>query len=97
MIWTKYAGGVGVIACLLAPTAAFAADATRSADALPAPTYQQIATAPTSGVRTSTKLERKSNALGGPGAIVAGTLAAGIVIGGIILAVSGDDEPDSAG
>ena len=97
MPWTKYAAGAGAIACLLTSTAAFATDATRSASAVPAPTAQHATVAPTNGVRTSTKLKKKSNAIGGSGAIIAGALATAIVIGGIVVATDDDNEPDSPG
>lgn len=97
MIWRKYAAGAGAIACLLTSTAAFAADAARSSHALPAASAQKAGAAPTDGLRTSSKLNKKSHALGGPGAMVGGILAAAIVAGGIIIAVDDDDEPDSAG
>ncbi len=96
MTW-KYAAGAGAIACLLTSTAAFAADATRSSAALPAASAQKVMTAPTDGLRTSSKLKKKSHALGGPGAIVGGVLAAAIVAGGVLIAIDDDDEPDSAG
>jgi hypothetical protein len=96
MTLKKYAAGFGAIACLLASTGAFAADATRSADTLPAPAAQQPL-APTNGIRTSTELRKKSKALGGPGAIVGGVLAAGIVVAGVIVATDDDDGADSPG
>jgi hypothetical protein len=97
MTWRKYAAGAGAIAGLLASTAAFAADATRSGGALPAVSAQKAMAAPTNGLRTSSKLKKKSHALGGPGAIVGGVLATAIVVGGVIIATDDDDEPDSAG
>ena len=90
----KYAAGLGAIACLLTSTAAFAADATRSSNALPT---AQTAVAPTNGVRTATKLKKKSNAISQGAAIGVGILAAAAVVGGVIVAVDSDDEPDSAG
>ena len=90
----KYAAGIGAIACLLTSTAAFAADATRSSHALP--TAQAALPAPTNGVRTSTTLEKKSNALNRDGVIAASILGA-VAIGAAIVVVADEDEPDSAG
>lgn len=90
-----YAAGVGAIACLLTSTAAFAADATRSSAALPAPAAQSTL-APTNGVRTATKLEKKSKAIGRSEMIGLGIVGA-VVVGGIIVVATQDDEPDSAG
>ncbi len=90
----KYAAGLGAIACLLTSTAAFAADATRSASALPAPAAQ-VQAAPTSSVRTATKLEKKSKLTGNEW-IGVGLIGA-VVVGGGILVATQDDEPDSAG
>jgi hypothetical protein len=93
----KYAAGLGAIACLLTSTAAFAADATRASTALPVPAMK-AAQAPINGVRTATKLKKKkSNAISQGAAIGVGVLAAAAVVGGIIVATDGDDEPDSAG
>jgi len=94
MTRTKYAAGLGAIACLLTSTAAFAADATRSSSALPVVGAQK---APTTSVRTSTKLKKKSNAISQGAAIGVGVLAAGAVVAGIVVATDSDDEPDSAG
>jgi len=93
----KYAAGIGAIACLLTSTAAFAADATRSSSALPAPSAQRALQAPTNGVRSATTLKKKSNALGEDGVIAVGILGAVAIGTAIYVAVEGDDEPDSAG
>lgn len=90
----KYAAGLGAIACLLTSTAAFAADATRSSSALPT---AQTLKAPANGVRTATKLKKKSNAISQGAAIGVGILAVGAVVAGVIVATDSDDEPDSAG
>ena len=92
----KYAAGLGAIACLLTSTAAFAADATRSSSALPVAGVQATQ-APTNGLRTATKLKKKSNAISQGAAIGVGVLAAGAVVAGIIVATDDDDEPDSPG
>ncbi|HVI98560.1 MAG TPA: hypothetical protein VM657_05780 [Sphingomonas sp.] len=77
---------------MLGSTAAFAADATRSADALPT---AQVA--PTQGVRTATPLKKKSNLT--RNAAIVGGIAAGAAIGTAIYLIADDDDngPDSAG
>jgi hypothetical protein len=92
----KYAAGLGVVACLLTSTTAFAADATRSNSAVLAPAAQ---IAPTQGIRSATPLEKKkkSNALSRNAAIVAGIVGAVAVGTAIVVATDDDDEPDSAG
>ena len=93
----KYAAGLGLIACLMTSTAAFAADATRSSHALP--TAQNAALAPVTGVRTATPLKKKSNALTSGAASGVGLLATAAVVGGIIIATDdgNNDLPDSVG
>ncbi|HVI98831.1 MAG TPA: hypothetical protein VM657_07170 [Sphingomonas sp.] len=90
----KYAAGLGAIACMLASTAAFAADATRSSTALPT---AQTTMAPVTALRTATPLKKKSNAISKGAAIGVGLLATAAVVGGIIVATDDDDEADSAG
>ena len=96
MTLTKYAAGLGAITCLLASTAAFAADATRAGNALPGPVAQPAAHAPTQGLRSSTALKKKSNALNRDAMIGVGILGA-VAVGAAIVVVADDDEPDSPG
>ena len=93
----KYAAGLGAIAFLLTSTAAFAADATRASNALPAPVAQKTVHAPTQGVRTATPLKKKSNAIATGAAIGIGVLATAAVIAGVAAGTSGSSEPDSQG
>ena len=92
-----YAAGLGAIACLLTSTAAFAADGTRSASALPMPTAQ-AALAPTSGVRSATKLKKKSNAMS-QDSVIALSIVGVVAVGtGVYVALDDDDDgPDSPG
>ncbi len=92
-----YAAGLGAIACLLTSTAAFAADATRSSSALPVP-IAQTAPAPVNGLRTATKLKKKSNALGQDGVIALSIIGIAAVGTGVYVALDDDDDgPDSPG
>jgi hypothetical protein len=90
----KYAAGLGAIACLLTSTAAFAADATRSSTALPAPSALKTLHAPTQGLRTATPLKKKSNAIAQGAAIGIGLLATAAVVAGVVVATDTDDEAD---
>ncbi len=96
MTLTKYAAGLGAITCLLASTAAFAADATRSGSALLNPVAQPGTHAPTQGLRSSTTLKKKSNALNRDAMIAVGILGA-VAVGAAIVVVADDDDADSPG
>ena len=90
-------GAVGAIAVSMVASSAFAADVSRSAQALPG-----AQAAPTAGVRTAAPLKHKSNQSGdgaAAGYVLAAVVGAGIVAAAIVGSDNDSDyhQPSSPG